>query len=145
MRHKFAHEGIDTIIGQRWELGSIKFEEDAEYFVTWDNNFSVENIIGKASDIRREDDGTLTAEIDWAETEKAEQSLDLLDKQVFLTVYVNQAVFNRDRDDHGQIVVTSGQLRALFVTMSSGEDPWTEGVWRIPMGGANPFPKTDDE
>jgi hypothetical protein len=140
MRYRFAREGIDTIIGHHFSPGAIKFE-DREYPVTWSNSFMAEDLIGAAKDLRREDDGTLTAEIHWY-SGRGEQAGEIVDnsKYGWLTIYGNEVVKKGDYPlgpGRPQIEINSLTLKCLFVCYGL-EDPWTEGSYRNANIAANP-------
>lgn len=138
MRYRFAREGIDTIIGNHLEPGALTWSE-VGLPVSWNANWYSNNLIGMASDIRREDDGWLTAEVKWNTKGEAmieQVGFDVNDENgtIWLTIYVTDIVEQQRESYNGQRVVKQGILRSLFVTLS-GEDPWTEGSF-------NPSPKS---
>ena len=143
MRYRIAREGVDTIIGNHLEVGALKFEEDKTYVVTWMNNFTVDNIIGTAHDLRREDDGEITAEIEW--NENGDAIVELLGEKCFVTIYGNEVEqlggFPKN-DGDPQVLVRSVTLKALFVD-NGAIDPWTESEYKRMrpqpvLHGANP-------
>lgn len=66
MRQKIAHEGAEYVRGQVVEHGAFVWEEDIDLPVIFSNEWpGMEQMVGWASDIRREEDGVITAEISW--------------------------------------------------------------------------------
>lgn len=134
MRYRFAREGILTPIGKHFfEPESIKWDSDRRIPVTWSNNFSdPEALMGYATDIQREDDGWLTAEIEW--TEKGRQVEDFVNKDFFLTVYLNHLEeTDTSSQDDGQRTIHSGNLKGIFAAVGGAhvtgpwepeKDPW---------------------
>lgn len=142
MRYRFAREGIDTIIGNHLEPGSLTWSEvglPVSGYADWDAS----SIIGMASDVRREDDGWLTAEVKW--NERGQLMCDGLEQDVndeggmlWLTIYATDLTEEGKITPESQRIVHRGTIKALFVTLSP-EDPWTEGPFNPhpPNIGAN--------
>lgn len=123
MRYRIAREGIDTIVGNHLEVGALKFDEAGSYVVTWNNDPHVDNIVGNATDLRREEGGWITAEVTWGGEKSPEVSKLVDQEEAWLTIYATEV------EDHfksnAQRVVRSATLRALFTTPTP-ESPWTE-------------------
>lgn len=119
MRYRFAREGIQTKSGHFLEPEALVWEEKP-ILVVWGNDFSwPDNILGKATDLRREEDGWLTAEIEWT-TEKGKQAEKLIDRDIFLTVYCNKIL--PDTWVEGPVRhVEKANLLSIFTTL---EDTW---------------------
>lgn len=112
MRKIIAIEGRDTVPGQFLEPSCLKWNEGEVYPLVW--NFSWERPpIGTATDIRREDDGTLTAEL----TITDEQALALMEHgDGSATFYANEVASTLVKNDQGEVTgrrYISCQLRAL--------------------------------
>lgn len=124
MRYRFAHEEVETVLERRFEKDSIKWD-DRPLPVTRSNNFGDPNdLIGTASDIRRESDGSLTAEIEW--NERGELIKDLVNGPdgAYLTIYGGDVIFGDLHESGDRRNVKSTKLKALFLAV--GEDPWQE-------------------
>lgn len=52
--------------------GSVKWEVDKQFHIVWNFDYTVNNLLGHASDLRREDDGAITAELDFRDADIAE-------------------------------------------------------------------------
>lgn len=61
MRVTFAHEGIEKVPGHFLEKNSVHWDSGPIPLI-WD--FQTEKLLGTASELRREENGELTAEID---------------------------------------------------------------------------------
>lgn len=126
MRYRFAREGVKTIGSKAFfEPESIKWVPDKSIPVTYENNFSDPGaIMGKASDLRREDDGWLTAEIEW--NEKGEAISEEIGKTLWMTVMVNHILESLERtiENAEWRIVKACDLRVIYA--SSLEDPWVE-------------------
>jgi hypothetical protein len=123
LRYRIAREGIDTIVGNHLEVGALKFDATETYIVTWNNDFHVDNIVGNATDLRREEGGWITAEVTWS-GEKSPEVSKLVDREeVWLTIYATQV--EDQRRINAQRVVSSATLRALYLTPGL-KSPWTE-------------------
>ena len=119
MRYRFAVEGIDTEIGNSLEVGSVKMDEPS-YPVTLGNNWQLDSVIGKATELRREDNGELTAEIEWHE-KMSEELIAKINTEMFLTIYANK--IDDERIAARKRLVKSCELRAIFIALDM-EDPW---------------------
>jgi hypothetical protein len=62
-RQIICYEGVEKVSGQLIEVGALKWEEGKDYPVVWAFNFAGPPI-GNARDIRREEDGSVTADVD---------------------------------------------------------------------------------
>jgi len=117
VRHIIAFEGRETVPGQFLEHGSLKWDEDTKLIVVWQANFDdPRNIIGTGTDIQRDENGVLTAEIEWNDPEKMEQ----LAKDVAVTIWANEVNADRDKETDN-ITVHSAKIKALLTTPSV---PW---------------------
>ena len=130
MRYRFAREGIDTIIGNHLKPYSMLWEQ-AELPINYNANWTVEALIGVASDIRREDDGQLTAEVKWNDhglmlIEAMHQDVNAKDGTLWLTIVANMILEKGEAGVGTQRVVHQATIRELFVTMHL-QDPWAEG------------------
>lgn len=125
MRYRFAREGTKTVGSNAYfEPESLKWDPSKPVIVNFTNDFQADNVIGKATDIQREDDGWLTAEIEW--NDKGDQVALNLDKNMWLTIYINH-ILESDQtslDGSGWRMVKSGDLKAIYATTDS--DPWEE-------------------
>ena len=119
MRYRFAVEGIDTEIGNSLEVGSVKMDEPS-YPVTLGNNWQLDSVIGKATELRREDNGELTAEIEWHE-KMIDELIAKINTEMFLTIYANK--IDDERIAARKRLVKSCELRAIFIALDM-EDPW---------------------
>lgn len=120
MRHIIAYEGKDTVPGQFLEHNSIYWEEDK---IPVMNNDNRQELLGVASDIRREN-GELTAEIEWYN----EQYKTLVEsRDMAVTVYCSNVDDTRDED--GNRIVHKARLRALYPTMGV---PWAKAGYGWP-------------
>ena len=130
MRYLFAREGVDTVINNHLRPGSLKWEEES-LPITWQGRNTLQDIIGTATELRREDDGCLTAEVLW--NSKGQEMLDALGVDVntpksgaWLTIYANHV-----EEEHLRLrgermrVIHSATLRYLYVVLCQ-EDPWKE-------------------
>lgn len=121
MRYKFAREGIDTVLDTHLNKDSLHWDEKP-IVVNYSNEWDLNNILGTAHDLRREDDGWITAEIEW--NEKGELIAHQLGEDCYLTIYANQVSEQDQRRTGGQRVIRMAKLRAIYATM--GSDPWAE-------------------
>lgn len=121
MRYRFAREGVKTVVGDHVFMpSSIQWEGSIP--VCLNNDFRQSDVIGVATDLRREDEGWLTAEIEWA----SDMGLDVgtVNQTSFLTIYGNQLF----RSENDAKEITNITLRSLFLTEG---DPWVDqGIGR---------------
>lgn len=126
MRYRFAREGVKTIGSKAFfEPESIKWPVDGVIPVFWENNFSdATKLLGSASDLRREEDGWVTADIAW--NLKGEEVEGQVNKEVWLTVFVNHILEKESTDIAGKDwrIIQSCTLRGIYT--SALEDPWVE-------------------
>lgn len=125
MRYRFAREGVKTVGSKAFfEPESIKWDPDRPIPVTYSNDIRPENFIGSASDIRREEDGWITAEIKW--NDKGDQVALLLDETLWLTVYIHHLLESEGTslDGSGWRMIKSCDLKVIFATHDG--DPWQE-------------------
>jgi hypothetical protein len=95
-----------TILGK----GSVEFDEDAEYPVVDNFNFT-RPPIGKARAVRREEDGTITAEFPEELILRSEYP-DEGTPVVGFSSYINKIKFADEMRGDKQVIV-SGQLRCI--------------------------------
>lgn len=110
MRHIIGVEGRQVLPNQFVELGACVWPDEAipveTYLEQW-----VARLVGRATDIRREDDGTLTAEIDVE-----------IPKGLAATLYCDGLSYDKERyNETGIMIITSCRIRSVF--LSSGV-PW---------------------
>ena len=125
MRYRFAREGVKTMGSNAYfEPEGLKWDPDKPLVVNYTNDFRAENVVGVATEIRREEDGWLTAEIEW--NDKGDQVALHLDDTMWLTIYLNHLLENDETDIGGARWrrIKSADLKGIFVTIL--EDPWAE-------------------
>jgi hypothetical protein len=108
MRQQIAQEIIEAVEGQILDDGCLKWEEGKKYPIFFDT----EAFVGYATDIRREADGVITAEVSWSGNSSYKGT----------TVYATKAIINRDED--GFMRVKTAELTSLFVAT---DVPWGDG------------------
>lgn len=131
MRYRFAREGVLTVVNNHFfDPESIRWDSSKLIPVTWENNFSdPEALMGAASDLRREDDGWLTAEIEW--NTKGQQVADFINKDAWLTIHLNKLVeTDETSQDGGLRTIHEGNLLTIFASMRDG-DPWEEKAEKV--------------
>jgi len=117
MRHVVAYEGVDHGFGYILAPGSLKFPE-GDVPVTWNfNHNDAEAVWGKASDFRREEDGSITAEITFND-EARDKALAIADV-VGATFWATEVV--KDKTQGIDPVVTSAKIRSGALSMGI---PW---------------------
>ena len=122
MRARFAREGHDTVLGYHYDVGALQFGENTTYRIFWGNDFRAENWIGNASELKREEDGWITAEVEWT-NERGEEASEMLGRDCVLTIYGRHVVYGPEVNHQKQ--VKSIELMALFVSiMIDGDNPW---------------------
>lgn len=122
MRYRIAREGVHTILGTFFEENSIKWDDDKEYVVTWSNNFSnPEMVMGKATRLQYDEDGWITADIEW--NENATTLAAMVNKDFFLTIYGNQV--EETKGAKGTRLVHSVTLKAIYCAIDQN-NPWDE-------------------
>lgn len=127
MRYRFAREGVDTVIGNHLKYGSLLWEETLP--VTWRAGNRLDDVVGTASEIRREDDGWLTAEVMW--NAKGREMFEALDSDintsepgVWLTIFAH--LITEESPQVGAMrVIHQATVKYLFVTLQQ-EDPWKD-------------------
>lgn len=112
MRVQVAQEGEGIKeFSHRLADGCLKWVDGEKYPVVNGPVFNDPNrIVGTATDIRREENGVVTAEIDF----------DLIDG-LGVTIYANQ-VERTGSWENNDVVVTSATIRSFFTTV---EVPWS--------------------
>lgn len=122
MRYRIAREGVDTVVGNHLEVGSLKWT-DRPLVVLYGSGLDPKHRLGKATDLLREENGDITAEVEW--NDQGSQLLD--DFRVneeggsYLTIFANKVT---DKQHNGQRIVEDAHLRSVFITLES--DPWAE-------------------
>lgn len=116
MRHVIAYEGVDHGFGYILAPGALKFPE-GPVPLTW--NFDHSNpasVWGHADDFRREEDGSITAEITFVDdvTEK----IDKICGDVGATFWANKIHRNIKTDP---TTVVTGHIKAAYLSPSV---PW---------------------
>lgn len=106
MRKIIAWEGEEKIPGQVLETGALKWNDDKPIPVTKSADWDVTSVIGTATDLRREDNHTITAEIELNE-EFAPAIADMS-----FTVYCNQVKGSDVSKEPWRI--SSARIRAIF-------------------------------
>lgn len=131
MRYRFAREGVLTVVGKHFfDPESIKWDPSRLIPVVWDNNFgNADAVMGTASEIRREDDGWLTAEIAW--NQKGIEVEPFINKDAFLTIHLNKLVETDNSSlEGGRRVIHEGNLLNIYAAPNE-KDPWTEAVEQV--------------
>lgn len=124
MRYRFAREGITTILDVHLVEGSLQWDDDKLIPVLWENDFSTQGILGQAHDLRREDGGWLSAEIDWTNEDKSPAVVELIDHgDLFLTIYATNVTEQDRRASGGHRHVQQAELRSIYTTMN---DTWVD-------------------
>lgn len=112
VRYKFAREGIVSPIGYLFEKGSIKWtSEPIPVVITAAVSSS---LIGKALDIRRDDDGWLSADIEWSSSD--ETLIESINRENFLTIFGNKLEMVDDPNIPSVKRIKTITLRELFLT-----------------------------
>lgn len=115
MRKIIAFEGTIKIPGLLLELGSLKWsEEPIPVTSSWTAKRDWE-IIGKARDLRLEDDGSITAEF----TPLVDSYNETIERNSF-TVFANEVFSNTENNVR---VVQSATIREIFIPEPNGV-PW---------------------
>lgn len=123
MRRIITWEGVYTIPQTFIEKGAL----------TWDNEplpVTAQNgteILGRATDLRREEDGTITAELtflDETENQKAAQSL--LENGDLSTTIFAKPVTEKRRESPNEAVryITAGRIRSIYLVLPN-QVSWT--------------------
>jgi len=103
-RVTICREGQDPGFPQILEPGAVKFDPEKEYFVSMHNLFhDPDMVVGKAREVRREDDGTITAEVGDLE----------IPIGYGVTIYGRKVVSRMDEND--VVRVESCELMSLFL------------------------------
>lgn len=114
MRKRIAREGFVTRYGFYFDPAAIEFDSDKTYVINLDYNQGRAIPVGLASDLVREPNGDITAEI---------QGMD--NDALFLNIYGVSSVADRaeakDKDPH--TIVTHVKLHSLT---TDEHDPWEE-------------------
>ena len=122
MRYNVAREGVLTHLGTVFQPGSIQWDEDQEYIVTWTNRFdNPEMIMGRAKDIQRQEDGWITADITWID-ENIQALVDGVNRDYHLTIWANQV---GSKMEYGKKIVSTCTVKAFFVSPDD-KSPWHE-------------------
>lgn len=122
MRKTIAIEGRSTVPEQFLEVGCLKWDEEKPTPIVW--NFMFEKTLGWAKDFRREEDGTITAELDITD----ENAAALFEHgDIVATFYADQLDINIIKDDDGKRIshsYKSARIRAISLVIS-GMVPWS--------------------
>lgn len=113
MRKIIAWEGDEMVPGQILEINSLKWSNEP-IPVTRHADDWAQPPIGNAGDLRREDNGSITAEIELIE------ELDVILNDMSFTVYCNEVKALGPRDVR-PLRVTTARIRAIF---SDTTVPW---------------------
>lgn len=114
-RMTISWEGTEAVPGIIIQPGALRWE-DEELPLCW--NFDHNELLGVASDIRREDDGQITAEITiYEETDNQKHAQVVMDHgDVATTVYVTDLSEHKDEDGNKRIV-ESGRIRSVNMVL----------------------------
>ena len=110
MRYIICQEGVESVPGQYVPIGAMEWSEELKIPVTWNFN---DKIIGVGTDIRREENGVITAEIELLHEDKKyiEGLLKKMDDWCFST-FMSPAYFHRWKDI---LWITRAQIRGLAI------------------------------
>lgn len=115
MEHIIAREGDDQItLNFIMELGAMKFDEEAEYPVTW-NFDKTRPPIGKATNVHRDEEGHIVADI-----EIFDEALRGDLKPPTFGFYSLSDDLELDPDEGIQRIVKSTTLRSVGCVLESG-------------------------
>lgn len=113
MRKIIAWEGEEKVPGQFLEVGSFKWGNEP-IVVTKNTEWDADSVIGEATDLRREDNGSVTAEI------KLQEGFTILLDDLSFTVYCNDLKSIGSRG-FPPSRLSSARIRAIFADTSV---PW---------------------
>lgn len=108
-RMTISWEGAEAVPGIIIQPGALRWE-DEELPLCW--NFDHNELLGQASEIRREDDGRITAEITiYEQTDNQKHAQAIVDHgDTPATVYVTDLTEKREDDKR---IVESGRIRSV--------------------------------
>jgi hypothetical protein len=127
MRKIICREGVEDL-GHIFEVGSLQWSDPLP--LVW--NFShdnIGNVLGRAEDIRREENGEITAEIVFNDSDKAQQARTTLEnKDTCCTIFANKIYEKRitvgeDEEAHAVRLIKSATIREVSVILAAGH-PW---------------------
>ena len=123
MRKIITWEGEEKVPGIIIEKGALTWGDDP-IPVCWNFQYDIENLLGNATDLRREDDGSITAEITFdEENEKQRQAKEVLEHgDVTTTVYVTNLAEADRRTTGPKRSVTAGRIRTVNLVMADSVD-----------------------
>ena len=118
MRQQISQESqLESVPGQVWYPGShVWDEEPIPIFLNSEYQDWRTNKIGTATDIRREDDGRITAEIEY--------EVDAVPPLLATTVFCIDTEWHMFEDI---LFITKGHIKSLFLTIDC---PWAPG-WSL--------------
>lgn len=111
-RKIIAFEGRVMIPGQLIESGSLTWGDERIPVTRYARTGDISDLLGYATELRREDDGSITAEVD------AGEYTVLLEKDVAVTITIKPAVWE---EVDGVKHVTAGKIVEVFMTP---DVPW---------------------
>jgi hypothetical protein len=120
MRKTICIEGDEyPINGRIIEKGALGWPEDKKLPLCWSFNHDIEHVLGNASDLRREEDGRITAELTFNDSEAGQNAKAVLEHgDASATIYANQLV-----EDRKSKRVSAATIRSVEVVVG-GLVPW---------------------
>jgi hypothetical protein len=111
MRLTIAHEGTEVVPRQFLEIGSLKWG-CKRIPVTGPGSHSVP--IGMAQRLRHEDDGSITAEVEFFDEKRADVETLLNHNDIGATVFCNEVV---SKHKGAKMIVKSAKIKTIFLDL----------------------------
>lgn len=108
-RHKLMQEGPDAHPSRHFHTDSVKWERSAIFPVT--HAYKVTELMGSATDFQRDEDGWISAEITWVESDYEDLDWDF-------GVYVDPLQYYYGRKQ--RLHITECQVNLVMVSPSPG-------------------------
>lgn len=127
MRKIICREGVEDL-GKILEVGSMEWTDPLPLVWNFEHD-NIDNVLGRAEDIRREENGEITAEIVFNDSVNAKRVALLLEnKDVCCTILANKIDYEHitvgeDEEAHSVSLIKSGTIREVSVILAAGH-PW---------------------
>lgn len=114
MRKIIAWEGREMVPGVIIEVGALTWSEPLP--IVWSFQHDLSNLLGTARDLRREEDGSITAELDIRDDTEQQRSVKTLleNRDVSTTIFANELT---ERIENGKRLVFAGAIREVSVVL----------------------------
>lgn len=116
MRKIISWEGAEKVPHVIFEKDALTWGDEPLPLVWNFQHNDVKALLGNASDLRREEDGSITAELTFNDTEQGNQAQSLAEHgDIAFTTWSNDLIFRRDK---AMKVVSNARIRSVSAVLT---------------------------